>query len=368
MRQIDSLFQFNLQLKMTKQSKFNKIKSYLQEINRQKHTGQLKPFPQLYADIVSWLMANRGQLDFFFILGLHYKGKKISDVIYRKTFRKYYEMMYPEYYRCLLEDKLVFEKFIGNYPEYAPVTIGFLTSQHIYWKDGRQEPIENLTNYNLDCIVKESKGFGGGQIFLLKITDGTITINGIKSKVTDLQKLIYGRSVMQELLQQHEKLKQLYPISINTARIVTVFDGRQVFLFSTVLRIGNDGNFVDNASQGNIFIGIDKKTGKLQKYAYREKGLNSVLISSHPQTGIVFEDFELPDYEQAINICKQLHRQLHFFFILGWDVAFTVDGPKIIECNNLYELRDNQIIAGGLKKEFFSYLKPYILYREKEPI
>ena len=30
MRQIDSLFQFNLQLKMTKQSKFNKIKSYLQ--------------------------------------------------------------------------------------------------------------------------------------------------------------------------------------------------------------------------------------------------------------------------------------------------------------------------------------------------
>ncbi|HYX05885.1 MAG TPA: sugar-transfer associated ATP-grasp domain-containing protein, partial [Bacteroidales bacterium] len=314
-------------------SKLKKIQSFRKEIIKSKHSGQLKPFLKLYADMLSWLMSNQGQLDLFFILGMHKKGKNISEVIYRKTFRKYYDIMYPEYYRCLLEDKLVFEKFINNYPEFAPVNLGFLTSQQIYWEDGRQEPIENLTNYDLDCIVKESRGFGGGRIFLLKITEGIITINGNGSTVSDIQKLISCRSVMQELLKQHEKLEQLYPTAINTARIVTVFDGRQVTLFNALLRVGNDGNFVDNASQGNIFIGIDQETGMLKKYAYRERGLSSTLISSHPQTAVVFENFQLPYFENVVNLCKRLHRQLHFFFILGWDVAFTADGPKIIECN-----------------------------------
>ena len=353
---------------MEKLPTFKKILAFQHEIKRQKQSGQLKPLLKLYIHMAQWLMANRGQLDLFFLLDLHVKGKKISDVIYRKTFRKYYEIMYPEYYRCLLEDKLVFEKFINNYPEYAPVNLGFLTPQQIYWKDGLQEPIKNLVKYELDCIVKESFGYGGNHIFLLKINEGTIFINGEKSKIQDVQNLITGRSVMQELLQQHEKLKQLYPTSINTARIVTVFDGQQIAVFSTILRVGSNGNFVDNASQGNIFIGIDQETGMLKKHAHQERGLSSRLISRHPQTGVVFESFQLPDFENAIDICKRLHRQLHFFFILGWDVAFTVNGPRIIECNNLYELRDNQMVAGGLKKEFFSYFNAYKSYREKEPI
>lgn len=331
-----------------------------------KHNGEGEPKSTLHTmfDLTRWALMNRGYIPNFFLLGLNHKDKKVSDYLTFRSFKNYYREFYPPNYLCLLEDKLVFEKFINNYPEYAPKNLGFVTKYHFYLPDALPQPIENILKHPMRCIVKNTWGFGGRDIFLLTVDSGELYINGVKSTLEDFIHKLPERAVLQELLEQHEVLKALHPSSINTARIVTVNTGTEVHTISTFLRIGMGGKFVDNIAQGNIYIPIDKKTGKLTKFGHSTT--EPLIFLSHPQTKVVFNGLEIPHFQEAIELCKKLHYQLSYFFILGWDIAFTPTGLTVIECNNIHKIVDEQRWEGGLKNQMDAYLKEFLENKYKE--
>ncbi|HEX3009322.1 MAG TPA: sugar-transfer associated ATP-grasp domain-containing protein, partial [Bacteroidales bacterium] len=270
---------------------------------------------------------------------------------------------YPFSYLCLLEDKLVFEKFINNFPRYAPKNIGSVSRYHFYLQDGLPQPLENILKYPMNCIVKNIWGFGGRNIFLLKIEEGKLFINGVQSTMEEFIKRLPEKAVLQEILEQHQVLRELHPYSINTARIVTVNTGTEVKVISTFLRVGVNGNYVDNIAQGNIFVPIDRSTGKLAREGHTNYHIR---ILKHPQTEVTFEGIEIPFYDEAKELCRKLHFQLPYFFILGWDIAFTPSGPVVIESNNIHKLVDEQKFEGGLRKQFDIYIKEFIENKRKE--
>jgi hypothetical protein len=57
----------------------------------------------------------------------------------------------------------------------------------------------------------------------------------------------------------------------------------------------------------------------------------------------------------VFDLTIKLHRALHCFFIIGWDIAITENGPVVIEGNPLGNILWPQILEGGKKKGFLNY-------------
>lgn len=159
--------------------------------------------------------------------------------------------------------------------------------------------------------------------------------------------------VVQTLVEQHPILNSIYDKSVNTLRLITLYDEKHniVIPFSAILRIGVNGNTVDNWAKGGLVVGVDIASGKLKQYGFYKHGCGLKTLV-HPDTHIKFDGLRLPDFEEAIEGAKMLHYRLKEIPIIGWDIAFTPEGPLFIEGNDNMEVSLNQTVNGGLKHEF----------------
>ena len=78
-------------------------------------------------------------------------------------------------------------------------------------------------------------------------------------------------------------------------------------------------------------------------------------IKEHPDTHVVFKDFEIPYYKEAEKMAVELHKRLYRCHSVGWDIGITKDGPMFIEGNGLWEISLIQAAHGGLKKQIEKY-------------
>jgi hypothetical protein len=78
---------------------------------------------------------------------------------------------------------------------------------------------------------------------------------------------------------------------------------------------------------------------------------------SHPLTGLIFQDFKIPFFDQAVQMVTRAAGLLPCAKVIGWDVGITPDGPVLIEgnfFNNLYNLELVQ--QGHAKNQVFRQL------------
>jgi hypothetical protein len=164
--------------------------------------------------------------------------------------------------------------------------------------------------------------------------------------VDALEKMFDKREniIIQTLIKQHDAINKIYPDSVNSIRIVTCHFKGKTRVLSSVIRMGQDGNKLDNASQGGLFCGINED-GALKKYAYTKYG---VACTTHPQ-GAVFAECRIPNFDK----CKELvinlsNRFLRISKLISWDLAMGEDGePVLIEVNLCYGGTDIHQIANG---------------------
>lgn len=152
--------------------------------------------------------------------------------------------------------------------------------------------------------------------------------------------------VVQEVVQQHDELSSLHKNSINTVRIITLLRNGDAIPLSAIVRMGIDGNMVDNASSGGIFCGIEEN-GQLKSVAYNTSGKKFL---KHPQ-GAEFSSHCIPNFEECIEIVKRLAPRLYNVSkLVSWDLAIGMDGHPILIEANLYvgELDFHQIANGPL--------------------
>jgi hypothetical protein len=65
--------------------------------------------------LIFWKIKYNGGIADFFMLHLEKRGNQFSQIIGLKEFLKVHNKLNPEYYRSVLEDKYVFDRFMSSY-------------------------------------------------------------------------------------------------------------------------------------------------------------------------------------------------------------------------------------------------------------
>ena len=157
-----------------------------------------------------------------------------------------------------------------------------------------------------------------------------------------------GSWIIEELIIQHESMAQWNGSSVNTVRLPSFMNSTGFHILKPFFRSGRTGSVVDNAAQGGMFAIIDEKTGIVATDGMNESGET---FSSHPDSGLTFKGWQIPQWEELLATAEKAHRLLADHPYIGWDFAYTDNGWVLIEGDwgqFLSEFSDHE----GIKERF----------------
>lgn len=329
----------------------NKIKSLFKInsiLNEQSYYPEMKRknrIKRLFEN-VNWIL-KYGEPNMFYNL----YGFDIIDMVNQNEYLNYLEFRIDRdqrnklnelyNYVVLLRDKYMFSEFFN--------------SQNISVVKNKAIIIDGII-YNSDFnIINNPEKLFENTVFIKNIdgecADGVYCIKNYGEFVKIKKKFENGKFIIQDKLIQHELLSKLNPKSVNTIRIVTYRRNNKVEILASGIRIGTKkSNNVDNWAAGGLYVEV-KEDGKLTKNGFA-KPIYGGKKSIHPDTNIVFENYQLPFYDEVKKLVIAAHNRLYGIDSIGWDVAITVDGPVLIEGNDNWEISLMQA-NHGLKDKWY---------------
>ena len=165
------------------------------------------------------------------------------------------------------------------------------------------------------------KAGGKNANFINKISDSQLLLKTIEEYKKDF--------IVQEPIKQHNDLSVVHPSSVNTIRTMSYFDGKEVKILSSILRMGVKDSKVDNESSGGVSCGITKD-GILKRYT---RLANGTTFDGHPD-GFKTEGHKINNYSKVIEVIKESHKLIPYFKLISWDFSIDEDGnPLMIEYN-----------------------------------
>ena len=138
--------------------------------------------------------------------------------------------------------------------------------------------------------------------------------------------------ILQERYVNHPVISELSPRALCTSRIVTcrLPDGSCEDIIA-IFKMSLGDCCTDNFSTGGIAISLDKSSGLLGSGI--SKGLDADRVDIHPDSGRRISGFQIPHWQQVIQLCLKAHAAFSDYAFVGWDVAVTSDGPVLVEGN-----------------------------------
>lgn len=250
-------------------------------------------------------------------------------------------------YQIIFNDKAVSELVCKGVGLRLPQYFGELQPSDAYAQKIRHifDSNEGVTK----IILKPVMGHAGRGIEVA-YRDGADIMVRTRSKIVALSDYrLQDAMVVQEFIRQHPKVDQITSSSVNTIRLVTMWTKEgEPLLVSALMRFGVGKAYVDNWSQGGVAVGVDHRSGKLMEVAFDKHG-NA--YRSHPDTQCTFLGFELPYWNEVVEIATGLQRALSFYRLIGVDVAISPDGPILIEMNANPDIIMQEQTAGPLLRD-----------------
>lgn len=206
----------------------------------------------------------------------------------------------------------------------------YLNREWLYLTEDNFEDFERFMRSRKTVIVKPTVGSCGKGVEKLEISDDE-----------DLQ-ILYEKllkentRLIEDVAMQCEQIGKLHPNSINTVRVVTL-KGKVAVAF---LRIGNNGNIVDNFNHEGLVAPIDVEDGII-KYVAIDKAHNE--YAEHPLTREKIVGLEIPRWSEIVDLCEEASSIVPEIGYTGWDVCVGNDKVFLIEGNefpghDLYQL------------------------------
>lgn len=278
----------------------------------------------------------------------------IPEFFFYRLFLAYHD---SNKYGVLVDEKNITEQIFRSLDINQPKTLYKLINNNLYDINMNNKSIENfrkdlqVNKYN-KIFVKPVNGQGGNGIYVFHRNEDGIYKSSVDEQLTEEFLMEIGNKcdyIFQLAVSQDKRISDIYPNSVNTFRIATENKSGKVRIICATLRIGKDGNEVDNGSQNGLVLGIDIDTGRIKEVAMTRKGER---FYKHPDTGFVFKDYEIPEWNKIKTFAMGSASKLAQFTYLGWDIALSEDGPLAIETNLNFGLDHYQASLGGLREVF----------------
>ena len=142
--------------------------------------------------------------------------------------------------------------------------------------------------------------------------------------------LRHGKVLLEEPIEQHELMKRFNPTSVNTVRVAAYLTREGVYPAHGFFRTGQKGSFTDNVGAGGLQTRVDVQRGIITSDAgdhFRKR------YEKHPDSGIVFKGFALPEWDAALKIVREAALLFPEIKYKSFDLAYTDKGWVIVEIN-----------------------------------
>lgn len=334
--------------------------TYYPELERKSKT-------EMWTDNFKWLCKNHELNPYYISSGLDIKGlHNMEDFIPRQEFcitrnagnqAEKHTISGHYNYIVLLRDKYIFSAYLESTlgRQYVVPNIALIRNgQAFLCEQKKWTEAETLIVDGSELVYKVLDGECADGVMLVHVEGDMVYADGRKYSKPAFSEAIKGKNIIvQNVIKQHSALKAFGTKSVNTIRIVTI-QGKSgtVNVFAAFLRLSvSPDSFVDNRAKGGLGIGVDLSSGKLMKYGFPHDEFG-VKLEEHPLSGIRFDGFQLPYWNETVELVCNAHKQFYEIQSIGWDVALTEDGPVLLEGNDDWEIGGPQDTYGGLKKRW----------------
>lgn len=177
----------------------------------------------------------------------------------------------------------------------------------------------------------------GGMLFAKPTVDsgsgeGCRLLNKEQDNFVEELKTMGSNFVIQEKITCSNSIRNIYPESVNTFRVITYIWKEKVMCTPVILRIGQKGSFLDNAHAGGMFIAVNND-GTLHKTAFTEF---RNIYEEHPDTHLIFENYKIENFEVVLQAAKKMHGALPQLGVVNWDFTINQEEiPVLIEANTI---------------------------------
>jgi putative polysaccharide biosynthesis protein len=268
-----------------------------------------------------------------------------------------WSLLTPDHYRCLYDNKLVFNRFFGAlgfpvarvYGVYDPEVGSSSEGESLRTvEDLRRWLVRHSSN---GFVFKPVEGIQGHRILVftgpaVEPEQGeAVTLSGERYDARALAEFARETSLLQEhnpgsnpvpfLLEQrlvpHLRLKEFIGPTLCSVRVQTIIsrEGRPRILAAVFkLQPGTVG--VDQLVHGAVGCWVDLDSGRLGRGRTRSGREDTSVI---PGTDRPFTGFELPDWPEVKDLALRAAAAFPWARAIGWDIAITDNGPVLIEGN-----------------------------------
>ncbi|MFT4015580.1 MAG: sugar-transfer associated ATP-grasp domain-containing protein [Agriterribacter sp.] len=257
---------------------------------------------------------------------------------------EYQLAMNPQKYRNVLKNKILFLEQFEGLTGREWTTLSKLSSDTSFAEDF-------FSKVKGKVVIKNSTGQAGKAVEIIDIE------NRNKEEVLALMQS-KGFDLLESYVVQHDALMRMSSAGLNTIRIVTQYLESEVIIILAFLRVSVNSD-IDNLSADNYSrnfgCSIDLQTGKINKpgiYLNRMKPD----VYNHPVTNEPIEGFQIPYWQECLQLVVNAARLVPENKSIGWDVAVTNNGPLLIEGNHNWN--NLSFVPGekGFRKDFLKYL------------
>ncbi len=281
--------------------------------------------------------------DEFFLYGLEHKNKRVRELFLSRKMKDKYLISFYGSIWCevfsVLRDKFVFYSYLKD----------FFRREVTFVKNEEDRlPFLSFCNQHHQIFAKQNRGNCGIGARSFLISDEQ-QANAIFDELVSS-----GEWIIEELIKQDALISSFNSSSINTVRFPSFKRNGVVECVFPCMRFGRSGSIVDNAGQGGVFVSVDQNSGEIISDAFDERG--NVFVS-HPDSGIPFRGFRVPQWENLLESVKKAHLALpNNQVYVAFDFALSDQGWCIVEGNWGDWILQQTSLQRGFRNEFVSLL------------
>ncbi len=266
---------------------------------------------------------------------------------------KYYRL-HPVngYYTRWIDDKITIRYILAPFKEYLPDYYYQVNKDNVVGlpdlpDDSKLDfaSIINLLKEKRVLACKPYSGSGGDGFTRLEYKNEGFIINnnGISEKDLIIWLENSNGYCITEYVQSEDSLRAINPFSTTTVRILTVRVNNETHIVSGFVRFGTSkSGTVDNIGQGGLMAAIDTNTGKIITHGYMSRKVNFKQWTHHPDTGKAIEG-QLKHWNMINEKLKEMGNYHPQLIYIGYDIAITNSGFKIIEMNSLQDILNLEV-------------------------